>query len=86
MRNWKRRAIFASAAAAVIAALQMGAIPASSQNDVYRAPRTADGKTESERHLAGSQHRKLGPADPCGATRTGRARLQPAPRRRTRRR
>jgi hypothetical protein len=44
MRNWRRRATFASAAAALIAALQMGATPASGQGDAYKAPRTADGK------------------------------------------
>jgi len=44
MRNWRRRATSASAAAAVIAALQIGATPASSQGDAYKAPRTADGK------------------------------------------
>src|SRR5947209_11400638 len=42
MRNWRRHAISASAAAAVIAALQIGATPASSQGDVYKAPRTAE--------------------------------------------
>jgi len=44
MRNWRRRATSASAAAAVIAALQIGATPASGQGDLYKAPRTADGK------------------------------------------
>jgi hypothetical protein len=44
MRNWRRPAISASAAAAVIAALQISATPASSQSDIYKAPRTADGK------------------------------------------
>ena len=44
MRNWRRRATSASAAAAVIAALQIGATSAWSQGDVYKAPRTADGK------------------------------------------
>jgi|RhiMethySRZTD1v2_1073278.scaffolds.fasta_scaffold106248_2 hypothetical protein len=47
MRHWRRRATSASTAAtviAMIAALQIGATPASSQSDVYKAPRTADGK------------------------------------------
>ena len=44
MRNWRRRATSASAAAAVIAALQIGATPAAGQGDAYKAPRTADGK------------------------------------------
>src|SRR5215471_18548225 len=43
MQDWLRGAT-SSAAAALMAALVMGAIPAASQTEVYRAPRTADGK------------------------------------------
>src|SRR5215510_11138816 len=44
MRDWRTGATSASAAAALMAALLMGAIPAASQTEVYKAPRTADGK------------------------------------------
>ena len=35
---------FASVVAALIAALQLGVIPTSSEAEAYKAPRTADGK------------------------------------------
>jgi hypothetical protein len=44
MRDWWTGATSASAAAVLMAALLMGAIPAASQTEVYKAPRTADGK------------------------------------------
>ena len=44
MRNRLRGARFASAAAALITALQLGAIPTASHAEPYQAPRTADGK------------------------------------------
>src|SRR5437868_10692886 len=44
MRNRLRGARFASATAALMAALQLGVIPTASQAEAYKAPRTADGK------------------------------------------
>ena len=46
MRNRSRGAGFASAAAALITALQLGAIPAASAAEAYKAPRTADGRPD----------------------------------------
>src|SRR5215831_1576058 len=44
MRNRLRAATFASAAAILIAALQLGAVSITSGAEAYKAPRTADGK------------------------------------------
>jgi hypothetical protein len=44
MRNRLRGARFASAIAALITALQLSVNPTASQADVYKAPRTAEGK------------------------------------------
>jgi hypothetical protein len=44
MRNRLRGASLARAAAALITALQLGAIPSASAAEAYKAPRTADGK------------------------------------------
>ena len=46
MRNRLRGARFASATAALMAALQLGVIPTASQAEAYKAPRTADGKPD----------------------------------------
>jgi hypothetical protein len=44
MRNLLRGTNFAGAAAALIIAFQLGVIPAASQAEAYKAPRTSDGK------------------------------------------
>src|SRR5215472_18414095 len=44
MRNRLRAVTFASAAAILIAALQLGAMSITSGAEAYKAPRTADGK------------------------------------------
>ena len=44
MRNRLRGARFASAIAALITALQLSVNPTANQADVYKAPRTAEGK------------------------------------------
>jgi hypothetical protein len=46
MRNPMRGARFASAAATLITALQLGAMPIASAAEAYKAPRTADGKAD----------------------------------------
>ena len=46
MRNWLRGAKFAGAAAVLMTALQLGAMPAASGAEAYKAPRTADGKAD----------------------------------------
>ena len=46
MRNRLRKAIFASAEAALMAALWVGAVPTIGQAQTYKAPRTADGKPD----------------------------------------
>ena len=71
MRNWRRRAASASAAAAVIAALQIGATPASGQGDVYKAPRTADGKPNLNGIWQALNTANWDLQDTCGAARTG---------------
>jgi len=46
MQNRLRKAIFASAEAALMAALWVGAVPTIGQAQTYKAPRTADGKPD----------------------------------------
>src|SRR6266436_1151449 len=46
MRKWLGGATFAGAAAVLMTALLLGAIPAASGAEAYKAPRTADGKAD----------------------------------------
>ena len=70
MRHLSRGARFASAAAALLTALQLGAMAALGGRSLQGAAHGGR-QAEPERHLADAQHRQLGPPGTCGASRTG---------------